>query len=216
MYLRPQSLLLLLAALPAVAAKIPTSLNDNVVTCTAASGCTNQTLYGRTYKVIHTPNFDVMVSISSEGAYTRADVSLSNHLSYPQNVSPDDFRVEVVDPKPHVLLYIPPSQLQNLPASATTAQTPAPPTPPPPTAQKAIPTTNLDIDELYRQAKLQAALKDAADRKAAQQPLPATPIAPNDTVRGRVYFESDNKARLVNVVLPIAGVVYEFPFVLRK
>ena len=56
-----------------------------------------------------------MVSISDEGPYTRADVSILNNGSYPTKVVPEDFRVEVVSPKPKVLSYIAPANLQNLP-----------------------------------------------------------------------------------------------------
>ena len=85
-----------------------------MVTCGQNARCSNKVMFGRNYKVIETAKFTVMVSISNEGAYTRADVSIANHADYPQNVSPQDFRVEVVSPKPRVLLYVPPAELQNV------------------------------------------------------------------------------------------------------
>jgi hypothetical protein len=33
--------------------------------------------------------------------------------------------------------------------------------------------------------------------------------------QGRVYFERDKKSHLVNVVLPIAGLVFEFPYAMK-
>ena len=95
------------------AASIPnkTILPDNVVRCEPSAGCVNQTLYGRNYKVIATPRFTVMVSVSHEGIYTRADVSITNNTDMPLSVTPEDFRVEVVTPKPKVLLYVPPANL---------------------------------------------------------------------------------------------------------
>src|SRR6266581_5715276 len=86
-----------------VAASIPknvqkTILPDNVVRCEPDAGCINQILYGRSYKVITTPRFTVMVSISNEGVYTRADVSIANHTDTPPNMSPENFRVEILTP----------------------------------------------------------------------------------------------------------------------
>ena len=100
----------------AVAASIPQNASktiqpDNVVRCEPSPGCVSQTLFGRSYKVINTPRFTVMVSISNEGVYTRADVSIANHTDTPLSMSPEDFRVEVVTPKPKVLLYVSPANL---------------------------------------------------------------------------------------------------------
>jgi hypothetical protein len=163
-------------------------------------------MFGRNYKVIETAKFTVMVSISNEGAYTRADVSVANHADYPQNLSPQDFRVEVVSPKPRILLYVPPSELKNVasPPSVPVAATP----------DAATPAAN-EIDELFAQAKAEAAAKEAAERAAAQRDLAAAPIPANEVVRGRVFFAKDPKAKQVNVVLPVAGQVFEFPYAMK-
>jgi hypothetical protein len=96
------------------AASVPkTILPDNVITCQVNANCTNKTLYGRTYKVINTPRFTVMVAVSQEGGYTRADVSIANNTIMSQSLTPEDFRVEVVTPKPKVLLYVPPTGHSN-------------------------------------------------------------------------------------------------------
>jgi type IV secretory pathway VirB10-like protein len=201
-------------------AKIPTNLNDNVLTCGANARCSNKVMFGRTYKVIQTAQFTVMVSISNEGAYTRADVSIANNGSYSQNLSPQDFRVEVVSPKPKVLLYVPPSELQNLPAPAPVAAAPTVPAAEEPKAvvveedKAAEPNKTPNIDELYAAAKREEARKEAAEKEAAQKHLVAAAIPANEVVRGRVYFEKDPKAKQVNVVLPISGVVFEFPYTL--
>ena len=194
-----------------LAEPVPTNLNDNVVTCGQNARCLNKVMFGRNYKVIETAKFTVMVSISKEGAYMRADVSIANHADYPQNISPQDFRVEVVSPKPRVLLYVPPAELQHV--------APAPPVPAAPVA--AVPAAapaaggapvTASIDELFEQAKKEAAAKEAAERAAAQRDLAAAPIPANEVVRGRVFFEKDSKAKQVNVVLPVAGLVFQFPY----
>jgi hypothetical protein len=190
-------------------AATPSIIPDNVVTCGQNARCSNKVMFGRNYKVIETVKFTVMVSISSEGAYTRADVSIANHADYPQNISPQDFRVEVVSPKPRVLLYVPPSELQHV----------APP-PPIPVVEAPVaaapaaagPVVTPSIDELFAQAKKEAAAKEAAEKAAALQNLAAAPIPANEVVRGRVFFEKDPKAKQVNVVLPVAGLVFEFPY----
>jgi hypothetical protein len=198
-----------------LAAPVPTIIPDNVVACGQNARCSNKVMFGRNYKVIETAKFTVMVSISSEGAYTRADVSIANHLDYPQNVSPQDFRVEVVSPKPRVLLYVPPSELQNV--------APPPPIPVVEAPVAAVPAAEAgaaapaaavtpNIDELFAQAKKEAAAKEAAEKAKALRDLAAAPIPANEVVRGRVFFEKDPKAKQVNVVLPVAGLVFEFPY----
>jgi hypothetical protein len=207
------------------AANIPkTILPDNVVSCEPGAGCINKTLYGRNYKVIATQRFTVMVSISREGIYTRADVSVTNNTDMPLSVSPEDFRVEVVTPKPKVLLYVPPAQL-NLPLAPTVPSSPSPQIAPQPElpatdfashnpqalesgASAAAEMSNAEIQKTVQE--------EAADKAAAQRPLAATSIPPNGATRGRVYFESDKKAQLVNVVIPIAGLVFEFPYSLKR
>jgi hypothetical protein len=202
-----------------LAAPVPTILPDNVVTCGQNARCSNKVMFGRNYKVIETTKFTVMVSISNEGAYTRADVSIANHLDYPQNVSPQDFRVEVVAPKPRVLLYVPPSELQNVapPPPIPVVETPVAAAPAaeggaaaPAAAGGAVVAPN--IDELFAQAKKEAAAKEAAEKAAALQNLAAAPIPANEVVRGRVFFEKDPKAKQVMVVVPVAGLVFEFPY----
>ena len=163
-----------------------------------------------------------MVSLSQEGLYTRADVSIVNNSGLPLSLSPDDFRVEVVTPKPKVLLYVSPQDLKELPPSRPVEAPAVPATQTPPKAAPtpsdtdAKPATQTpDIDTLYLAAKQRSAEQEKADKAAAEKPLLASSIAPNEITRGRVYFERDKKAHLVNVVLPIAGVVFQFPYALK-
>jgi hypothetical protein len=217
------------------AAKIPTNLNDNVLTCGTNARCSNKVMFGRNYKVMQTAKFTVMVSISTEGSYTRADVSVQNNGSYSQNLSPQDFRVDVISPKPRVLLYVAPADLQLPPPKPLPVVVPIvkkiePPKTKPMLLQAAYvtqagsvqeevadtaatkPPTAPTIDELYQAAKLEAVLKEAAEKAAAEKHLEAATIPANEIVRGRVYFERDHKAKMVNVVLPVAGQVFEFPY----
>jgi hypothetical protein len=204
------------------AASVPkTILPDNVITCQVNANCTNKTLYGRTYKVINTPRFTVMVAVSQEGGYTRADVSIANNTIMSQSLTPEDFRVEVVTPKPKVLLYVPPTDLKDLPpATPTAATTPVvsaavAPAPVVPAAQATNASQTPNIDQLYEEKKQKAVQKEEADKAASQRDLSATSLPPNEVALGRVFFERDKHAQLVNVVLPIAGLVFEFPYTMK-
>jgi hypothetical protein len=211
-------LLVLTSPTLSFAASVPkTILPDNVITCQVNANCTNKTVYGRLYKVINTPRFTVMVAISQEGSYTRADVSIANNTILPQSLTPEDFRVEVVTPKPKVLLYVPPSDLKDLPATPATAPTASTALSPlqsqAPVAADTTQTPN--IDELYKEAKQKAALKEETDKVVSQRDLSATSLPPNEVASGRVFFARDKHAQLVNVVLPIAGLVFEFPYIMK-
>jgi hypothetical protein len=208
-----------------VASNIPkTILPDNVIRCEPNSGCISKTLYGRSYKVINTARFTVMVAISHEGMYTRADVSITNKTDMPLAMSPDDFRVEVLTPKPKVLLYVSPANLvlpppplpaevtptvaHSNPGSAFVSQSSAPSSL---TGATSAPTTG-EADPDAAEARE----KEAAEKAATEHNLSATSIPPNEAASGRVYFERDKHAHLVNVVLPIAGLVFEFPYAMKK
>ncbi len=184
---------------------------ENVILCEAA--CETRTLNGHNYKVIETPRFTVMVSISHEGSYTRADVSIANHTDMPLAMTPDDFRVEVVTPKPKVLLYVPPASLVLPPPPTAAAAPVAPPAQPTPAMSAFSAAPPAPESQLSEEEKQKA---EATDKAATDQYLAATSIAPNETGRGRVYFERDRRSHLVNVVLPIAGLVFEFPYAMKK
>ena len=195
---------------------------DNIVVCESNVPCQTKTLYGRSYKVIAMPRFTVMVAISHEGNYTRADVSITNHTDAPFTLTPDDFRIEVVTPKPKVLLYIPSANLvlPPPPATAPAPQTPVTPSPvgssfvtqsPAPVVAETPNPSQIDSPMPADENK-----KDEAGKAATEQNLEVTSIAPNQEIRGKVYFERDKRAHLVNIVLPIAGLVCEFPYAMKK
>jgi hypothetical protein len=223
--LKQASLLFVLVPTLTFAASVPkTILPDNVITCQPNANCFGKNLYGRNYRVINTPRFTVMVAISREGAYTRADVSIANNTILPQSLTPEDFRVEVLTPKPKILLYVPPSDLKDLPATPTPAPQPqTSPTPPiassflsqpPSISSPSDPAQTPAVADADSDAK-KMALQQAEDKAASDHPLKATSLPPNEVTRGRVYFESDKHARLVNIVLPIAGLVFEFPYSMK-
>jgi hypothetical protein len=210
-------LLALITSTVTFAASVPkTILPDNVITCQPNANCVSKSLYGRNYRVINSPRFTVMVSISQAGPYTRADVSIANNTITPQNVTPEDFRVEVVTPKPKVLLYVPPSDLKDLPSAAPAPQPPTSPTPQLGSSllpRQVAALTGSDASQDPNTDQLNAEAKNqAADQAAIEHPLEATSLSPNEVTRGRVYFERVKHEQLVNIVLPIAGLVFEFPY----
>ena len=88
--------------------------NPNVVVCEPNAGCIHHTIFGHDYKVLSTDRFSVMVFLSTEGRYTRADVSITNLSPTPINLSPEDFHIQALASKSKIFLYVPPSQVENL------------------------------------------------------------------------------------------------------
>jgi hypothetical protein len=181
-----------------LAANLPR--NANVVVCQPNAGCIHHTIFGHDYKILNTDRFTVMVFLSNEGRYTRADVSITNLTPTPINLSPEDFHIQALASRSKVFLYFPPSQLENLPIPARATATPD---------------ANQEISEL--EAARQRATQEAVELQAATPHLKAITIPPIQAVHGRVYFERDPRAthQQVNVVLPIAGTVFKFPDVIE-
>jgi len=185
------------------AANLPRNTQPyNVVVCQPNAGCIHHTIFGHDYKILNTDRFTVMVFLSTEGRYTRADVSITNLTSTPINLSPEDFRIEAATARSKVFLYVPPSQLDNV-------LTPTQATP------NDAPNSNSEIGEL--EAARQRAAQEAIELAATTPHLKAIIIPPNQAVHGRVYFERDPSAthQQVNVVLPIADMVFKFPDIIK-
>ncbi len=191
-----------------LAANLPrNSPSYNVVVCQPNAGCIHHTIFGHDYKLLSTDRFSVMVFLSSEGLYTRADVSITNLTPTPINLYPEDFRIEALTTRPKVFFYVPPSQLENAPIPTLATSSAAA------DAQLANPIPEPSERDAARQREIQEALELAA----ATPDLKAITIPPNQAVHGRVYFERDPSAthQPVNVVLPIAGTVFKFPDIIK-
>ena len=186
-----------------LAASLPRTAN--VVVCQPNAGCIHHTIFGHDYKMLSTNRFSVMVFLSTEGSYTRADVNITNLTPIPINLSPEDFRIEATTAKSKVFLYVPPSQLENVPTPTQATPNDAAP----------IPNSRFEISEL--EAVRQRAAREATEFAATSPHLRATIIPPNQAVHGRVYFERDPSAtrQQVNVVLPIADTVFKFPDIIK-
>ncbi len=197
-----------------------TILPDNVILCQANAGCFSKTAFGISYKVIRVPRFTVMASLSEESGYERADITILNNSGLPLNLTPDDFRIEVLTPKPRVLSYVSPADLKNVPPPAAIPPLPDENTPAglssSPRMIAASNSQNADIDELYTEAKRREILRQAHDKAVAQQPFHAALLAPNEMTSGRVYFEGDKHVRSINLVIPVAGLVFEFPYEIKR
>lgn len=173
-----------------------TSHNLNVIVCQPNPHCIHHTIFGRDYTLLNSNRFAVMVSLSNEGRYTRADVSITNLTPTPISLSPESFRIEALA-HTRVFPYVPPSHLETSPT----------------TTYVATPNPSLNEIEAARQREAQ----EAAELQAATPHLKAITIPPNQAVHGRVYFERDPAAtqQPVNVVLPIAGTIFKFPGILK-
>jgi hypothetical protein len=182
-----------------LAANLPRNTPSyNIVVCQPNTRCIHHSIFGHDYKILSTDNFSVMVFLSNEGPYTRADVSITNLTSNPISLSPEDFRIEALYSRSKIFPYVPPQNLQATPA-AVVASVPS----------------NQGISEI--EAARQRAAQEAAQLAAATPHLKAITIPPNQTVHGRVYFERDPDAtnQPVNVVLPIADTVFKFPDIIK-
>src|SRR6266481_3226386 len=87
--------------------------NANVVVCQPNAGCIHHTIFGHDYKILSTDRFTVMVFLSNEGRYTRADVSITNLTPTPINLSPEDFRIEALTSRAKVFFSVPPSHPEH-------------------------------------------------------------------------------------------------------
>jgi hypothetical protein len=190
-----------------LAANLPR--NANVVVCQPNAGCIHHTIFGHDYKILSTDRFTVMVFLSNEGRYTRADVSITNLTSTPISLSPEDFRIQALASRSKVFLYVPPSQLKNIPTPVRATANAAP--------EVLLADPNPDPEASELEAARQTALQEAIELAAATPHLKAIIIPPNQAVHGRVYFERDpaTKQQQVDVVLPIAGTVFKFPDVIK-
>src|SRR5947207_3159871 len=70
--------------------------NANVVICQPNAGCIHHTIFGHDYRLLSTDRFSVMVFLSNEGRYTRADVSITNLTPTPINLTPEDFHIQAL------------------------------------------------------------------------------------------------------------------------
>jgi hypothetical protein len=191
-----------------LAADLPRNvLSSNVVVCQPNAGCGHHTFYGLDHKILTTDRFTVMVFLSREGRYTRADVSITNLTPTPASLSPADFRVEALSSRSKIFLYVPPSQLEDISPQTRAIQN-APP-------DALVPPANPQLNQL--EAAQLRATQEAIKFEAATPDLKAIIIPPNQAVSGRVYFERDpmTKHQQVNLVLPIAGTVFKFPYVIE-
>lgn len=191
-----------------LASPLPSRLNDNVVTCGAGATCSTTKISGREYVVVDNDRFLVMAALTREGQYIRGDLSIANKMDIPQNLSPQDFRIETDSSKPRSLRYVSPSDLQKLPARAEAASL----------ARVFL----AALDTATSQQMLSSSGQDASVANdsdtggTASKFLESTTLAPNQVVRGRVYFQHDRSSHPFNVVLPIAGVVFEFPCAIKR
>ncbi len=187
--LRLTTLMLLSASVPTAVfgAALSKAAQGTIHTCQGWSGCTNETIDGRVYKVLRTAEMVVKVSMSTEGEYTRADVSITNNSSAQLEVSPAEFRVDVLTPRPRTLEYVEPASLR-LPVVAAS-------------------------DEMKRGGGRRPAGRVMRSLPPKPEPdLAASGVRPDGAVEGKVFFERDRRAKTLNVVLPISGAVFAFPY----
>ena len=199
---------LLSASTLALAATVP-SVESATVTCQDSSTCRSETIDGRLYRVIETPRMVVRVSLSTEGDYTRADVSISNNSVAQLNVLPSEFRMDVISPRPHTLDYVEPASLRSASLSSVS--------PTPRLTRSSRRNLRSPLGAQVGPQDLQPASSSALTLlpPKPQPDLVPTSLLPEGALEGKVFFTRDPRARAVTLVLPLAGAVFAFPFQLQ-
>ncbi len=169
--------------------------SGNFITCDVSKDCTQETIDGKRFYVIQAPQMTVKVAIDPDPKYSHIAVSLENRAPYEIHVTPSEFRIEVSEPKFKRLSYIEPEKL-HLPKVKSAKSSPAP--------SKAAVTNSF------------AASAPSTSQVGGPSFLTETVLAPSAATSGEVFFERANGGGASSVLLPIAGVIYEFPFTAPK
>jgi hypothetical protein len=193
------SLVLLSSAAISSAGVLPRQADSNTLTCPETSGCRHETIDGRVYSVLATPELVVRVSLSTEGDYTRADVSVSNNSGIRFDLLPADFRIDVVSPHPHTLESVSPASMPSA------------------SRELALQLRSRTGKRANLRVKAQPAASELYTSAVLLPPKPQPDLAvgtvlPDGTAEGKVFFLRDPGARTIHLILPISGAVFEFPF----
>jgi hypothetical protein len=162
--------------------------SGNFVSCTNSKSCSQETINGQRFYVIETPQLVVKVALNPDSKYNHFAIALENRSSYGIRVSPSDFRIEVTEPKFKRLSYIEPEKLR-LPKVKIKNQ----PLPPPTLGNSFV-----------------AASDPAPHQAGGPLFLTESTLAPAATASGEVFFERDGKPGSMSLLMPIAGMIYEF------
>ena len=194
----------LLAQTQTVTRLEPTRSGQTIL-CRASLGCTEETIDGRRFYILETKNFEVKVAIDRDHKYNRADVTVTNHSGLDVHLTPADFRIEVLEPEFKRLSYIDPEKLK-LPKVK------------PEKIAKAAAQPAGEMHGLALGAAAPAPSRAVMDEKKSGPPalLASAVLTSTASTTGSVYFERSDKAKTMSLLLPIAGAIFEFPYVPAK
>ena len=188
-------LLASLLLVPAVHVASAQLRSGSFVTCELSRDCTQETVDGRRFYVIQTPQLVVKVAIDADPKYNHIAVQLHNRSSYDIRFSPSDFRIEETQPKFKRLSYIEPGKL-HLPRVKN--------------ARRSLPRPALGNTFMAEPPQ------ESGSQPAGPVFLASSTLAPSGNASGEVFFERDKSNGGMTLLLPIAGLIYEFPYAPAK
>jgi hypothetical protein len=161
--------------------------SGSILSCHPGTDCTEETVDGRRFYVMQTPQMVVKVAIEPDAKYSHVTVALENRGGFDIRVAPSDFRIEMTDPKFKRLSYLEPEKLKLPRVKAAKVQKTAAPA-----------------------ASLMGAVRES--ESSAPKFLQSATLAPAATASGEVYFERAGGSGTMSLLLPIAGSIFEFPY----
>jgi hypothetical protein len=162
--------------------------SGDVVSCVIDKSCTEETIHGRRYLVLQTPEAAVKLSITPDSRYNHAFVTIENHASWQLKVNPAEFRIEVSEPKFKRLSWLDPHAVK--PYKFKSEPLPKP-------------------SELGSGTTLQN--PNFSGHVAGVPFLKATTLAPSASTSGEVFFETSKNMGGMSLYVPLGGITYEFP-----
>ena len=165
--------------------------SGNILTCHPGKDCTEETVDGRRFYVMQTPQMVVKVAVEPDAKYSHVTVTLENRGGFDIRVAPSDFRIEMTDPKFKRLSYIEPEKLKLPKVKAA------------------------KVEKTSAQG---SSFMGASHASESGRPkfLESATVAPEGAASGEVYFERASGSGTMSLLLPIAGSIFEFPYTPSK
>jgi hypothetical protein len=165
--------------------------SGKLITCHPGEDCSEETIDGRLFYVMQTPQMVVKVAVEPDSKYSHITVYVENRGGFSIQLVPAAFRIEATQPKFKRFSYIEPKMLK-LPQ----IKTPKP-----------------ESTSARGSSFMGASHESEADRRTFMYP---SPLGPSGTTFGDVYFERADNSSTMSLLLPISGTVFEFPYAPSK
>ena len=170
--------------------------SGDILTCHLGKDCTEEIIDGRSFYVMQTDRLIVKVAVQPSPRYSHVSVAVENRAGFDIRFAPEDFRIEMTEPKFKRLSYIKPARLKLPKVKAP--KTEAPP-----------------ARTMFASSFMGASHQD---KVATVRPnfLNSSTLAPAESASGEVFFERARNTAPMSLLLPIAGSIFEFPYTPSK